>query len=70
MVGPLFDPSTSLHLHEYLDSNGQLSTDSGNLDRSEPWASLHQIEEIDIRCAEGQMDIFSLGLRLGISDFR
>jgi hypothetical protein len=70
MGGLNFIRALALHLHEYLDSNGQLSTDSGNLDRSEPWASLHQIEDIDIRCSEGQMDHIFVVIEIGISDFR
>ncbi len=37
----------------------------GHLDRPEPWAWLHQIEEIDIRCSEGQMDHLFVGIEIG-----
>ena len=56
----------ALHFQEYLDGVGHcLHIRRGYLDRSEPGAFLHQVEEVNIRCSEGHMDHLFVGIEIG-----
>jgi hypothetical protein len=56
----------ALHFQEYFDGVGHcLHIRWGYLDRSEPGASLHQVEEVNIRCSEGHVDHLFIRIEIG-----
>ena len=61
-----FQQVNTLHLQEYPDGVGHcFHVGRRYLDRSEPGASLHQVEEVNVRCSEGHMDHFFVGIEIG-----
>ena len=61
-----FQQLNALHLQEYPDGVGHcLLIRVGYLDRSEPGAFLHQVEEVNVRCSEGHMDHLFIGIQTG-----
>ena len=61
-----FQQLDALHVQEHFDGVGHcLLIRVEYLDRSEPGAVLHQVEEVNVRCPEGQMDHLLTGIEIG-----